>query len=893
MKMNVTILQRPRLVGTAKFLFSFVLCSFLIQNDAGAQEFWQHTNGPEAGSVLSLATNTSGHIFAGTSDSGIYRSIDNGNNWKQVLSRRTVLALAISSNGYIFAGTEGDGLYRSTDNGNNWQQDTSEVLHPYVLSLTVDLDGDIFVGTQGGGVFRSLSNGDNWTEINNGLRDFFVLALGINQANGDLLAGTIGGGVFLSTNKGNSWSQKITGMSRLQIYSIANGTKGRLFAGTLGGVYRSEDGGDSWTLSANGLPDISIRSLVLNKGGHLFAGTTQGVFRSTDNGNTWIPFNNGLTNLIVLTLVTNAKGLILAGTGSGVFRAVDTELPAIDHNPQIVEPNGQAILVEARIADDTKVTGAKLYYRRGGEANFTFGKMDSTENGYSLKIPTDFVTSLGVEYYIVATDIFDNEAQLPTSGIFSIQVRISGQGEMKHDAPGKPVAQPYGGDQNAYRLFSVPLDVDDKSPETVLEDDLGRYDKKKWRFYELRDDYYKLPAGTSIYTEFPNTGEMTPGKAFWLIVKDSSKVIDTGPAVSNKTDKEYAISLHSGWNFIGNPFNFQLPIEKLRLKSRGKPPILRYFSGEWNNLATNPVAGILPFEGYAVFDSIFPGDTLLVNPNLSVSSFQLFKQTASQREDILFSIQVLAQCQEARDVDNVVTVAASASRNQDSLDQPEPPVIGEYVSVCFPHKEWNTLAKTYCIDARPEPTDGEVWEFEVKTNIRDKVNLTFEGIDEVPKEFEVWLVDDALKITQNLREQQQYAVAGASPVAVAGAVAGAEHVKQLKLVVGKREFVDEKLAEARAIPTTYELSQNFPNPFNPATTIRYGLPKAERVTLKIYNLLGAEVATLVSDEQQAAGYHAAIWDGRDKNGRLVASGVYVYRIRAGSFTSTRKLTLVK
>jgi hypothetical protein len=76
-------------------------------------------------------------------------------------------------------------------------------------------------------------------------------------------------------------------------------------------------------------------------------------------------------------------------------------------------------------------------------------------------------------------------------------------------------------------------------------------------------------------------------------------------------------------------------------------------------------------------------------------------------------------------------------------------------------------------------------------------------------------------------------------------------------------------------------------------TIRYGLPKAERVTLKIYNLLGAEVATLVDNEQKAAGYHAAVWDGWNKTGRVVASGVYVYRLRAGSFVMPKKLALVK
>jgi len=113
------------------------------------------------------------------------------------------------------------------------------------------------------------------------------------------------------------------------------------------------------------------------------------------------------------------------------------------------------------------------------------------------------------------------------------------------------------------------------------------------------------------------------------------------------------------------------------------------------------------------------------------------------------------------------------------------------------------------------------------------------------------------------------------------------------LVVGKREFIAQQFAEINLVPAMYELSQNFPNPFNPVTTIRYGLPQAERVSLKIYNLLGEEVATLVNDEHKAPGYHVAIWDGRGKNGNVAASGVYVYRMRAGNFSIAKKLVLAK
>jgi hypothetical protein len=422
--------------------------------------------------------------------------------------------------------------------------------------------------------------------------------------------------------------------------------------------------------------------------------------------------------------------------------------------------------------------------------------------------------------------------------------------------------------------------VDNKSPKEVLEDDLGSYDIKKWRFYELRANYRELPSN-SIYAEFPNTAEMAPGMAFWLIVKNAGKIINTGAGTSNSTDKEYAIAMHPGWNFVGNPFNFRIPRENIRFKSDGKIPELRFFSGEWNDPIINPIEAILPFEGYAVFDSTFNGDILSIDPNLSSPSNPLFKEVALDSENILWSVGVRAQCQEARDVDNSAAVVSIASGDWDELDRPEPLVIGEYVSVYFPHPEWNKLSKRYCTDFRPESADGYVWLFEVKTNISDKVNLSFAGLESVPDEFEIWLFDEAVNITQNLRETNHYAVAGS------------EQPKPLKLVIGKRDFIEEKLASVQKIPTTHELSQNFPNPFNPATTIRYGLPKAERVTLKIYNLLGEEVALIMNDELQAAGYHVAIWDGRNKLGEVVGSGIYIYRFRAGDFTSIKKMALLK
>jgi hypothetical protein len=89
------------------------------------------------------------------------------------------------------------------------------------------------------------------------------------------------------------------------------------------------------------------------------------------------------------------------------------------------------------------------------------------------------------------------------------------------------------------------------------------------------------------------------------------------------------------------------------------------------------------------------------------------------------------------------------------------------------------------------------------------------------------------------------------------------------------------------VPTVYELSQNYPNPFNPSTTIKYQIPKDGLVTLKVYDILGAEVATLVNEEKIAGKYETNFDASR------LASGVYLYRLKVNDFVSVKKMMLLK
>ncbi|MBK8130612.1 MAG: T9SS type A sorting domain-containing protein [bacterium] len=95
-----------------------------------------------------------------------------------------------------------------------------------------------------------------------------------------------------------------------------------------------------------------------------------------------------------------------------------------------------------------------------------------------------------------------------------------------------------------------------------------------------------------------------------------------------------------------------------------------------------------------------------------------------------------------------------------------------------------------------------------------------------------------------------------------------------------------------AIPVSYALYQNYPNPFNPNTEIRFDLPEAIHAELKVFNILGQEVVTLV-DDVRAAGAYRVLWDGKNAAGLTVASGVYVYQIKTPNFTDAKKMMLIR
>jgi hypothetical protein len=215
--------------------------------------------------------------------------------------------------------------------------------------------------------------------------------------------------------------------------------------------------------------------------------------------------------------------------------------------------------------------------------------------------------------------------------------------------------------------------------------------------------------------------------------------------------------------------------------------------------------------------------------------------------------------------------------------QYEAPTFKELSSLYFNKPQWDASYSRFSTDIRESIGEGQVYEFEAMhpTDKVTRAKLVFNWINELPTEYEARVVmPSGRTVDARLMKEIEYEVIGEKMV--------------FRVVIGKKEFVEQTVA--RLLPKDFTLEQNYPNPFNPSTTIQYQLPSAAQVSLKIYDVLGREIATLVNTTQAAGRYNYQL---STVNYQL-SSGVYFYRLSvngatngAQNFVQTKKMMLVK
>ncbi len=256
---------------------------------------------------------------------------------------------------------------------------------------------------------------------------------------------------------------------------------------------------------------------------------------------------------------------------------------------------GSDITIIADIAAASGVVDPEVRFRRGGDPSFFSAPMQLRDDkSYAFSIPAFAVSGRGVEYAVQAKN---GQGVASESALHSIPV---------HVPDGYNVTISGGTDAASYRLFSVPAELDEKNARTALEDDLGPYDVSEWRLYGLEQ-------GPRLVELPEKEVDLEPGRAFWMLARAENTAVNPGAGTSISTEVTYPVRLSGGWNLIGNPYAFEIPMSNVST-TRGQATDLWAYDGSWSVETT----AIVPFSGYAVFSD--GADTLLIDPDLSPSN---------------------------------------------------------------------------------------------------------------------------------------------------------------------------------------------------------------------------------------------------------------------------------
>ncbi|MFQ5823917.1 MAG: T9SS type A sorting domain-containing protein, partial [bacterium] len=552
----------------------------------------------------------------------------------------------------------------------------------------------------------------------------------------------------------------------------------------------------------------------------------------------------------------------------------DNRPPTVFHTPTLVVEEGKGIDIQVQIEDNIQVIEATLFYKQSGKSDYQTMEMTDLGGGiYQATLTAAQISTKGINYYIRASDGINFAFHPPENWDIwpnNVSVRILGtnnQGLIKEQS------QPGGSTQSAFRMISMPLILDDPRPQTVLEDDLGPYDSKQWRLFQ-----FNSLAGE--YSEFPNLDAFLPGKAFWLIVREPNKQIDSGVGTTVTTNQSFQIFLNQGWNDIGNPFGFPVNWSDVEVVQGNPNDIMGPYTFRDQWLLPNQVTTLSPWEGYSVY-SLIQGAVISISP-IEIDN-QPVHTLAKSYHQANWHLGIEAVCQEALDGTNFLGVSTNALANWDKLDYLEPPYIGDYVSLRFPHDEWQIYRGAFTTDFRPPFDDGQVWHFEVQTNILNApITLKFQKLESLPSYFRVLLFDLTTFQQIDVQQNKEYNfIPDQSSLS-----------REFDLIIGTNSYVKNSDILKETIPKEFSLSQNFPNPFNAGTTLFYQIPDICHVSIKVLNILGQEVRQLIS-QRQVPGVYKVYWDGKSDASKEIGSGLYIIKFEAGHFQQSRKVLLIR
>ena len=590
----------------------------------------------------------------------------------------------------------------------------------------------------------------------------------------------------------------------------------------------------------------------------------------------------------------------VANTAGQRSASTTVAIDVFDVQVQFGDPvRGDTVGVTLTVKNGFEPTGDTTFtVRKGGTSSYQElgltvedGFSSGTSGTVSAIIPDTTVTPRGVDYYALFSNGTDT-LTVPAGGILQRVRQRPAHLPVSFEelSPPKTVAKTLF-QTETYRMVSVPARLPTLKAAFERSDAYGPYDANEWRLERWNP-------GKGGYDSYPAIDSLRPGDGFWLTTRTGTPfTLPQGRTVEADTLQE--IPLKAGWNQIGTPFGFAVPWDTVMAASGLSPGDIDGPVGYGDGGFVPGQDSLNPWKGYFLYNATGGPDTLTVPPVGQTGSgsqaltakagsdlrpeAQLVEAgsgSAAKAGSGRYTLQVQALSKgHAAEATLGLWPAAKAERGPYDHAQP-PSVTGGLRLSALETIGGKSVPHSHSI--KPGTGNGRSWILRLRAlkgqgSQSAKLRLTGSGT----------LPDGHARYVLDL-DRERRLTAGAQLKVKAG------QTRRLQVIVGTEAYArkNSQGISLRSLETT--LRANYPNPFDDKTTIEYVVAEEEAgtVTLKIYNVLGQQVETLV-DTRKSAGVHQATWDGTNRYGNRVGSGVFFIRLRAGDVTETQKAVLVR
>ncbi len=530
---------------------------------------------------------------------------------------------------------------------------------------------------------------------------------------------------------------------------------------------------------------------------------------------------------------------------------LDTDAPdVVDNSPTKVAP-GATVKISVTVTDDTGVDNVYLTYYPINSLRQGFAAMqqkDGAEDVYEYEIPADFNTEQGVEYLVRADDVVGNSTD-----------RAFSQVVVEYTGNGLTIPYTAGTAQTNYRIISVPLNLTQKSVTSVF-DELGDYNKSKYRLFHY---------GNNSTTELSGSSNIELGQGYWFLAAES-KTINTGPGTTALVGdgKPLRIPITVGWNQIGNPYNFDVPVALIKNHPDNSDVTFGDFKSYEGSFSTATTLKKMS-GGFVMVQAAGDGQLRIpvYDAGSRVAAPVNFQQSLNSNT---WAVDLVLKSSGMKNTFGGFGMHPDASEENDKYDDFTLPRFLEYLELNYNKKFFGSA---FTKDIVPTSVQ-HMWEFEVDTNLPDEImelnwdNSYFGSTD---LQLVLWDVDQQRAV--DMKAENNYVFERSQSHA-------------FKVFFGNDIYVKSETLPFRAV-----FHSASPVPSSGNVTFGFSVPEAgngQKTNLAIYNLMGQKVANLV-DQALPAGYQQAIWN--IESGVKPATGVYISVLKFGDTTLQKRLII--